>query len=213
MEEKHAQPQTGRESSSTDVPESSAARDRVLVRRIQTAPGSQDARDAASELFARYQHRVYGLCYQYVREHEGALDLAQEVLVRAYRKLHTFEWTTGFAAWLFTLAQNRCRSELRRRQPELDRETDPDTIAGGREDPAELLIEKLDEEKLLGILRERLDSVEQAVVWLRCFERMPIDSITRILGIGQVSGARAVLQRARRKLRAVAASELDAGKV
>ena len=42
---------------------------------------------------------------------------------------------------------------------------------------------------------------EQKAIWLRCFERVPIDEITRLLGIEASTGARGVLQRARRKLR------------
>jgi RNA polymerase sigma-70 factor (ECF subfamily) len=213
MTRDHTQPESVHGSPGTDASALGGTGDQALVRRIQATPGSRDAREAASELLARYQRRVYALCYQYVREREGALDLAQEVLIRAYRKLHTFQWRTGFAAWLFTLARNRCRSELRRRRPKLEQDVDPDTIADGREDPVQGLIDRLDEERLIGILREQLDPEEQAVVWLRCFERMPIDSVTRILGIQQASGARAVLQRARRKLRGITASKLDAGRV
>jgi DNA-directed RNA polymerase specialized sigma24 family protein len=47
-----------------------------------------------------------------------------------------------------------------------------------------------------------LEPQEQQAIWLRCVERMPVDDVTRILGVDGSSGARAVLQRARRKLRA-----------
>jgi hypothetical protein len=39
-------------------------------------------------------------------------------------------------------------------------------------------------------------------VWLRYSERLPVDEITLLLDLDQKSGARAVLQRARRKLKA-----------
>ena len=47
-----------------------------------------------------------------------------------------------------------------------------------------------------------LDATEQRAVWLRYSERMPVEEITVLLNLDQKSGARAVLQRARRKLRA-----------
>jgi DNA-directed RNA polymerase specialized sigma24 family protein len=45
------------------------------------------------------------------------------------------------------------------------------------------------------------------VLWLRCFEKVPVDEITRMLGITEASGARGVLQRARRRLRAALAED------
>jgi len=44
--------------------------------------------------------------------------------------------------------------------------------------------------------------MEQKAIWLRCFERLPIDEITGMLGIEAKSGARGMLQTARRKLKA-----------
>jgi RNA polymerase sigma-70 factor (ECF subfamily) len=183
--------------------------DQILARRIQADPGSRDAADAASELFSRYYRRVYGLCYHYVREYEKARDLAQEVLARAYQKIGTFQWNTNFAAWIFTLTRHRCMSEMRRRTFSLDDSCDPDSIADESGDPEQAFFDKVDEEALIELIRNELSPEEQAAIWLRCFERMSILSVTQILGIEQVSGARAVLQRARKKLRAALSSGID----
>ena len=43
--------------------------------------------------------------------------------------------------------------------------------------------ERLAEEELLALIRRCLDPVEQQALWLRCFERMPVESITGLLGI------------------------------
>jgi DNA-directed RNA polymerase specialized sigma24 family protein len=51
------------------------------------------------------------------------------------------------------------------------------------------------------LLRESLSPVEQQAIWLRCFERLPVDEVTRLLGLTTASGARSVLQSAREKLR------------
>jgi RNA polymerase sigma-70 factor, ECF subfamily len=48
-----------------------------------------------------------------VREHEQALDLAQEALLGAYRGLVSFEGRSGFASWLFVIARNCCLAVLR----------------------------------------------------------------------------------------------------
>ena len=51
----------------------------------------------------------------------------------------------------------------------------------------------------------RDDAREQEAIYLRCFERLPVDEITSLLSITGASGARGLLQSARRKLRAALA--------
>jgi DNA-directed RNA polymerase specialized sigma24 family protein len=68
--------------------------------------------------------------------------------------------------------------------------------------PDRLLEGEEDDRVLLDLIKEALEPQQQEVLWLRCFERMPVDEITRMLGITASSGARGVLQSARRKLRA-----------
>lgn len=157
---------------------------------------------AASLLLERYQDRVYIWCFRMVREHERALDLAQDTLVSAYRRLDSFEGRSAFASWLFVIARNRCLSALRR--PSLfaeyeGRDVDPPDPGPT---PDELLERRLDEETVLDLIKRHLDPVERDALWLRCFEGVPVDEITRLLRIDAATGARSVLQRARRKLKA-----------
>ena len=84
----------------------------------------------------------------------------------------------------------------------VDDAADPDGRASGQVPPDQDLENRLAEEELLELIRERLDAVEQQALWLRCFEKIPVDEITEMLGIESASGARAVLQKSRRKLRA-----------
>jgi len=46
-------------------------------------------------------------------------------------------------------------------------------------------------------------------LWLRCFEHMPVDEIGRVMRLENASGARGLLQRARRKLRAALAQRVS----
>jgi RNA polymerase sigma-70 factor, ECF subfamily len=176
--------------------------DQDLLRRALLQPDSQDSRAAASELLGRYNEAVYVWCYRYVLDHDRAMDLSQEVLLRAYRSLATFAGRSHFGSWLFAIARNRCISEMQLVSILTDPEVDPDDIMVGGPDPAADLEQEQDERSLLTLIREHLTPLEQETVWLRCVERMPLRAITRVLGIGQQSGARGVLQQARRKLRA-----------
>ena len=74
---------------------------------------------------------------------------------------------------------------------------------GPEEQPDRLIENEEEEQELKELIKSELDPLQQEVLWLRCFERVPVDEITRLLGITASSGARGVLQSARRKLRAV----------
>ena len=78
-------------------------------------------------------------------------------------------------------------------------------------DPDEALLRKLDEEELLSLIHKNLSGEEQTALWLRCIERVPISTLTGLLGLEQASGARGLLQRARRKLRAARGQHLECG--
>jgi RNA polymerase sigma-70 factor (ECF subfamily) len=179
--------------------------DETLARLAQKDPASETSRQAASTLFGRYMSRVYIWCLRYVREHEQALDLAQDVLLSAYRNLESYEGRAKFFSWLFVIARNRCLNAVRRPSLLHDVSVEPEDLAGSQPGPDREFEEKLDEESFLNLARERLDSQEQEAIHLRCFERMPVDEISVVLNIREASGARGVLQRARRKLRAALA--------
>jgi len=176
-----------------------------LLARAVANPESPAGRHAASALLGRYRERVYIWCLRYTRDHETALDMAQEVLISAYRNLGSFGERAAFGSWLFSIARNRCLSELRRPALLVDEEADPDARASNRAAPDRELEERLDEEELKALIQRCLDPVEQQALWLRCFEKMPVEEITALLGITEASGARGVLQRARRKLKAAIA--------
>jgi RNA polymerase sigma-70 factor (ECF subfamily) len=184
--------------------------DLELVRRALDAPGEDDRREASSVILGRYQGRVYQWCYRYLRDHELAQDAAQEALLSAYRALGSFEGRSHFSSWLFAIVRNRCMSAIRRPGLLRDPEVDPDFIVDPQAETETPLEIEEDERALRALLQTTLDPLEQDAIWLRCSEAMPVDEITRLLGITDASGARGVLQRARRKLRAARDKKLRA---
>ncbi len=165
-------------------------------------PEGPDGRAAVQQLFERYRTRAYAWCYRMVRDHEQALDLAQDALLLAWRGLAGFDGRSRFSSWLFRIVRNRCLTALRPRRLVRDDQADPDALEADGEDPIERLATLEEEGAVLDAIRDVLDDVEQQVLWMRAVERMGVEDITRALGLTQASGARGVLQSARRKLRA-----------
>jgi RNA polymerase sigma-70 factor (ECF subfamily) len=183
--------------------------DADLVSRYLRDPDGLDGQRAVSRLFERYRRRVLLWCWQVMKDRELALDLAQEVLTKAFTGLADYRERHRFGAWLFTIARNRCLSELRRRRVPLAGEAVLEMVADENPGPDKALLQKLDEEEFMNLVHDTLEPRELDALRLRCFEGLAVDSITRLLKIQDASGARAVLQRARRKLRSAMKSRLE----
>ena len=183
------------------------AEDPVLVAMVRA--GGPQAETAATELFGRYQGRVYAWCRRYLRDSEQALDLAQDVLLLAFRSLGTWEAKAPFGGWLFTITHHACLRAIKTRPMVWDKEFVLEELPDPRPDAASALENAQEREALLSLVERILDPLEQRALWLRCAERMPVDEITRVLGLETMSGARGLLQTARRKLRAARGLQMD----
>jgi len=70
---------------------------------------------AFTELVVRYQTRLLNFVYRTIGDRERAEDLVQEVFVRVYRHLHRFDQSRKFSTWIYTIASNLAKNELRNR--------------------------------------------------------------------------------------------------
>lgn len=67
-------------------------------------------------LVERYQERIRNLIYSIFHEPGVVDDLSQEVFIKAYEALHQFRFQSSFYTWLYRIAVNKSRDELRRRK-------------------------------------------------------------------------------------------------
>jgi RNA polymerase sigma-70 factor (ECF subfamily) len=70
---------------------------------------------AFGELVDRYDARLVNFVYRTVGDRERAQDLVQETFVRVYRHLHRFDQAKKFSTWIYTIASNLAKNELRNR--------------------------------------------------------------------------------------------------
>lgn len=170
-------------------------------------------REAFGEIVERWQDRIYGAVLRMVRDRELARDLAQETFLRAYSKLSSFRGGAAVGTWLYTIALNQVRSEMRKRSAQkYGSPLSLDALHGGSDDdgprfePAgdtasaeEQAATKEHCELLLREL-ERLDEEHREVLVLREFQDLPYDEIANVLDV-PVGTVRSRLHRARGELR------------
>jgi RNA polymerase sigma-70 factor (ECF subfamily) len=70
---------------------------------------------AFDALVERYQTRLLNFVYRIVSDRERAEDLVQEVFIRVHRHLGRFDRSKKFSTWIYTIASNLAKNELRNR--------------------------------------------------------------------------------------------------
>lgn len=83
----------------------------TLARRAQAGDGA-----AFGELVQRYAGAVFNQAYRMLGDAHEAEDAVQEVMLRAYSRIDTYDPTRRFVTWLLTIGSNHCIDRLRRRR-------------------------------------------------------------------------------------------------
>ena len=96
---------------SSAQPRSGAESDPALDDLVQRAQRGE--LPAFNAIVLRYQDHVYSLVLRMLTHREAAEDVTQEAFVSAWRHLDSFRGGS-FRSWLFTIAANRARDELRK---------------------------------------------------------------------------------------------------
>jgi RNA polymerase sigma-70 factor (ECF subfamily) len=83
--------------------------ERALVERLR-------GRDehALAELASAYRHRIFRLALRHLRNHEDAEEVAQDVLLKVYRKIDAFRGDSALSSWIYRITFNTAMSRLRR---------------------------------------------------------------------------------------------------
>ncbi len=83
--------------------------DSVLIARFQSGDSG-----VFDQLYSRHRDRIHGVIFSVVSHPDDALDLTQEVFLKAYQRLDTFKHASQFYSWLYRIAVNQCIDHMRR---------------------------------------------------------------------------------------------------
>jgi len=161
---------------------------------------------AFDELVRRHQQRVYAVAYRITTNREDARDVAQESLLRAYRRIHQWRPGAGFVPWLMRLTSNASIDHLRRekRRPRAVSSVQED--GGPRNDQPAPAVEnplvRSQAEEIAGRVDEALvvlSPSQRAVFAMRHYEGMKLNEIATAMECS-VGSVKVHLFRALRKL-------------
>lgn len=192
--------------SSSSSESQDAKNDRALIE--ATIAGSQTAFEA---LVLRHQDRIFRLLSRFTREPAEVEDLAQDVFLKAFRRLHTFQFNSQFYTWLYRIAVNTASDgvQRRRRNPVQAVENpgafETSDVDSGPPQPDRILMEGELQRATREVLARLPEKYRQILV-LREYEDLSYDEIAATLGcaLGTVESR---LFRAREKFKEILESE------
>lgn len=187
-------------------PEATKPSDEELMERL-----AQGSHAAFEELLARYETPILTFCYAFMRNREGAEDLAQETFLRVFRNSRRYQPVAKFTTWLYRIAANLCINELKkgklRQSTSLDEPAGPDPegskiidrIASEGSSPLSD-VESHEAQELISKAIDHLPDDQRTTLVMVEYHHMPYQEIATILGV-TVSAIKMRVKRARETLR------------
>src|SRR5678809_1405385 len=137
--------------------------DQLIERCLQ---GDQIAWEA---IVRQYWRKVFNVAYKFVGKHDEAEDLTQDIFLKIFRSLKTFDRRANFQTWLISVSRNYCIDHYRRVRTErrvIDLAVDASEMAVASREPGP--IAALEQADRLRLLRDALaalpDILRMAVV-------------------------------------------------
>lgn len=161
--------------------------------------------EAFQQIVARYTPLLYSLAYRMIGDREEAEDAVQEIFIKAYRSLSSFDISRRFYSWIYTIAVNHLRS-LNRKQSQMpssnvsfDDTKDESVRQDKSADPPDMKAVRSEGEELAQKALNRLENKYREVFVLRVVEGMPGKEVAKVLDLPE-NTVKTYLRRARMKL-------------
>jgi RNA polymerase sigma-70 factor (ECF subfamily) len=157
----------------------------LIFRAVEDADLIQQAARGGVEAFnllvSRWEKRVYNYLLRITTNREDALDLTQDVFLKAYQNLRKLDDPGRFAPWLYRIAHNEAYSMFRKRRPETDvEEVQPEatgtgiTFGGSSVFPIELSL-------AVSSALDRLSPEQRESVVLKIYQGFKFEEMAEIL--------------------------------
>ena len=143
---------------------------------------------AAWESIVRmYRRKVFNVAYKFVAKHDEAEDLTQEIFLKIFKSLGTFDRRANFQTWLISVSRNLCIDHyrsVRKERETIDPGVDPNELAPAADDPAAITaLEQRDRVKLLRDALAKLPDALRTAVLLRDIQELSYQEIAQRLGL------------------------------
>jgi RNA polymerase sigma-70 factor (ECF subfamily) len=146
--------------------------------------GDQLAWDA---IVRQYRRKVFNVAYKFVGRHEEAEDLTQDVFLKIFKSLGTFDRRANFQTWLISVSRNLCIDHyrsIRQERQAIDHHTDPNELSPATPEPGPMAT--LEQQDRVILLRDALAALPETLrkaVLMRDIQELTYQEIADQLGL------------------------------
>ncbi|CEG25537.1 sigma-70 family RNA polymerase sigma factor [Bacillus sp. B-jedd] len=146
----------------------------------------QDKEETIDHLMTAYGQEILQLVYSYVKNKAVAEDLTQEIFIKCFKSLHTYNGRATIRTWLWRIAINTSKDYLKSwyNNNVIVSEDEPFT-AHLANDAVEQEVIKKDEDAQLAAAVMRLPVIYREVIYLFYFEDLMVKEIADLVGMNQ----------------------------
>jgi RNA polymerase sigma-70 factor, ECF subfamily len=189
-----------------DAPDTSPDSIDTLIRRCLA--GDQFAWEA---IVRQYRRKVFNVAYKFVGKHDEAEDLTQDIFLKIFKSLDTFDRRANFQTWLISVSRNLCIDHyrsVRKERETIDRDVDTAELSAAA--PGQSQMAALEQRDRVELLREALASLPKTLrtaVLMRDLQELSYHEIAQALRLpegtvkSRINRGRSELARQIRKLR------------
>ena len=138
-------------------------------------------KEVFAEILARYKGLVYRTICGFMGDRQDAADLFQEVFLRLYRSLPTYNPEYQFSTWTVKITRNLCVDRLRQKRPEHTAVDDIEEVSDEAGNPEEHCIERERTERIRLALGELPEEYRTPVILFHQ-QGMSYEAIAQVLG-------------------------------
>jgi RNA polymerase sigma factor (sigma-70 family) len=164
-------------------------------------------REAFPWVVDHYKDMVYTICLRMLKVEADASDAAQEVFVKVYRSIGSFQEKSKFSTWIYRIAYNHCISEIRKKVKIIDLVDElPDDENEGDVSGLDVLSGE-ERRTYLQMAIEALPETDATVVTLFYYDELSLEEIADVTGLTS-NNIRIKLHRSRKKMYRVLSEQL-----
>ena len=161
-------------------------------------------------LVSRYQNAILNFIYRSIGDYHRAEDLSQETFLRMFKSASKYEPRAQFKNWLYKIAVNLCKNEVRDRQRHglsslEDFMTDDDgkinyAVLKDFSQMPDVLYEKKEQQILIRQAIDSLPENQRLAIIMVTYQHLRYDEIADALGCS-ISAVKSLIHRARQNLK------------
>ena len=132
-------------------------------------------------IVGRHRRKVFNLAYKFVGRHDEAEDLTQDIFVKIFKALHTFDRRANFQTWLISISRNLCIDHyrsVRKERATMARDVDASELTPASRERGPLAqLEQSDLKELIGRAMAELPDALRVAVTLRDLQEFSYQEI------------------------------------